>query len=82
MRNVGKWIGTAICVLLLLVDVTMARNFHPSSVVKQDIPGAVGQIGGRLPDFTLADINGNQVTLSHFYGRGPILLTFDRSLDW
>jgi cytochrome oxidase Cu insertion factor (SCO1/SenC/PrrC family) len=82
MRNIGKWVGTAICLLLLFADATMARNFHPGSVVRQDISTAVGQIGGQLPDFTLPDMNGNQVTLSHFYGKGPILLTFDRSLDW
>jgi cytochrome oxidase Cu insertion factor (SCO1/SenC/PrrC family) len=82
MRNIGKWIATAVCVLLLLVDATMARNFHPSSVVRHDIASGVGEIGGRLPDFTLPDINGNQVTLSQFYGKKPVLLTFDRSLDW
>jgi len=82
MRGLGRWVGTAICLLLLFVDATMARNFHASSMVKHDIAGAVGEIGGRLPDFSLPDINGNQVTLSHFYGKGPILLTFDRSLDW
>ena len=82
MRSIGKWIGTVACVLLLFVDATMARNFHPSSVVKHDVPTAAGEIGGQLPDFTLPDINDNPVTLSHFYGKGPILLTFDRSLDW
>ena len=82
MRNIGKWIGSAICVLLLWVDATMARNFHGSPVVKSDIKSAVGEVGGRLPDFTLPDIDGNQVTLSQFYGKGPVLLTFDRSLDW
>jgi hypothetical protein len=64
MRSIGKWIATAVCVLLLFVDATMARNFHPSSVVKRDIPAAAGEIGGPLPDFTLPDINGNPVTLS------------------
>lgn len=82
MRTIGKWIGSAMCVLLLLVDATMARNFHGSRVVKSDIKGAVGEVGGRLPDFTLLDIDGNQVTLGQFYGKGPVLLTFDRSLDW
>lgn len=82
MGNTGKWLGTGICVLLLLLDATMARNFHSSPVVKSDIKTAVGDVGQRLPDFTLPDIDGNQVTLSRFYGKGPVLLTFDRSLDW
>ncbi len=82
MRNIGKWIGSAICALLLLVDATMARSFHGSTVVKSDIKNAVGDVGGRLPDFTLPDIDGNQIKLSQFYSKGPVLLTFDRSLDW
>lgn len=82
IRNLGKWLATAVCVLLLFVDATMARNFHGGSTIRADIPAAVGQIGGRLPDFTLSDIDGKPTTLSQFYGKGPILLTFDRSVDW
>lgn len=82
MNSIWKWLGTAVCALLLFVDATMTRNFRGLRTVKSDVPSAVGQIGGQLPDFTLPDIDGKEVTLSHFYGRGPLLLTFDRSLDW
>lgn len=80
--NIGNWIGTGLCVSLLLLVAIMGHGFHGIAVVKADVPAAAGAVGGRLPDFTLPDIEGNQVTLSQFYGRGPILVTFDRSLDW
>jgi cytochrome oxidase Cu insertion factor (SCO1/SenC/PrrC family) len=82
MNSVWKWLGTAICVLLLFVDATMTRNFRGLGTVKSDVSSAAGQIGGHLPDFTLPDIDGKQVTLGQLFGRGPVLLTFDRSLDW
>jgi len=69
-------------VLLLLVIATMARHYHASDQVRNDIPTATGEVGGRLADFTLPDLNGNEVSLSQFEGQGPILLTFDRSVDW
>ena len=81
-RNIGKWVGTAICVLLLFVVATMSRNYHSSREVKADVATAVGQIGGHLPDFTLPDINGTPVSLSQFVHSSRVLLTFERSLDW
>jgi peroxiredoxin Q/BCP len=38
--------------------------------------------GGKLPDFTLTDVNGHPVTLSSFYGKQRVVVTFDRSVDW
>lgn len=80
--KLGKWLGTALCLLLLVLVATMDRNFGGVAALKADVPGAAGVVGGRLPDFTLPGIEGGQVTLSQFYGKGPILVTFDRSLDW
>ena len=82
MRNIGKWTASAICVLLLVLDI--AVGFHRSGIaeVKADIPTAIGSVGQKLPDFSLQDIDGNTVTLSQFYGKGPVLLTFERSVDW
>ena len=82
MKNLWKWIGTAGCVVLLMAVWAESAHFHGSPIVRNDIGTAVGQIGGKLPDFTLPDLAGKSVTLSQFYGKGPILLTFDRSLDW
>ncbi|MFQ5664847.1 MAG: peroxiredoxin family protein [Candidatus Binatia bacterium] len=82
MRAAGRWVATAACLALLLVVGTLDRNFHGSAEVRSDVPAAVGEIGGRLPDFTLPDITGRAVSLSQFHGRSRVLLTFERSLDW
>lgn len=81
-HNIGKWIGTLICLLLLFVVATMSRNYHGSPAVKADVPTAAGEIGDRLPDFTLPDIDGRPVALSQFVHSSRVLLTFERSLDW
>ncbi len=85
--NLGRWGATALCVVLLVIVATLDHNFHGAPAIKADVATAVGKVGGRLPDFTLPDftlpdIDGNPVTLSHFYGKGPVLLTFERSVDW
>ncbi len=80
-----RWIGTAAIVGLLLLDVVLPstslgrRGNEPA--LRADIPGAVGAVGERLPDFTLADLEGEPVRLSDFRGR-QVLLTFERSVDW
>jgi cytochrome oxidase Cu insertion factor (SCO1/SenC/PrrC family) len=81
-RTIGKWVATALCIVLLFFVATMSRHFRGGTDVKADVPGAVGEVGGHLPDFTLPDIDGNPVTLSQVNRKGPVLLTFDRSLDW
>jgi cytochrome oxidase Cu insertion factor (SCO1/SenC/PrrC family) len=81
-RNIGKWLGTIVCMVLLFVVATMSHNYHGSPVVKADVTTAVGEVGGRLPDFTLPDIDGEPVSLSQFAHSSRVLLTFERSLDW
>jgi len=82
MARIGNWIWTGVCVLLLVVVATLSRNYHPTPDIRNDVPTAIGAIGGQLPDFTLPDLAGHPVSLSQFIGKGPVLLTFDRSLDW
>jgi hypothetical protein len=81
-RRWGNWIWTAVCVALLIAVASMAANYHPSGEVRNDIPTAIGKIGERLPDFTLPTLGGDPVSLSQFAGKGPVVLTFDRSVDW
>jgi cytochrome oxidase Cu insertion factor (SCO1/SenC/PrrC family) len=46
-----------------------------------DARGVVGTVGKRMPDFTLPDLDGQEVRLSDFRGK-RVILTFERSLDW
>ena len=81
-ENLGGWIGTAVCVFLLVLVVTMDRRYRGAPEVKAEIASALGRVGERLPDFTLPDIDGRPVSLSQFYHTGRVILTFERSLDW
>jgi peroxiredoxin len=40
-----------------------------------------GRVGEPMPDFALADLDGEIVRLSDLRGH-RVLLTFERSLDW
>ncbi|MGH7949807.1 MAG: hypothetical protein ACREQF_11315 [Candidatus Binataceae bacterium] len=81
-RRWSNWIWTTVCVGLLIVVATMTRNYRPSPEIRNDIPTAIGRVGERLPDFTLPTLSGIPVSLSQFVGKGPVILTFDRSVDW
>jgi len=47
-----------------------------TSQFSQDQPAGPLQIGGRMPDFTLADLNGGQVKLSDYAGRMVLINTW------
>lgn len=81
-RYIGRVLGTFVCIALLYGVATLDRNFHGSPAVEAKVPSAIGEIGGRLPDFILPDIDGTPVSLSEFAHGGRVLLTFERSLDW
>ncbi len=82
MRRLRTWLGTLTCITLLLVVATMDRRFHGAPQVRADVSTAIGQPGEKLLDFTLPDVDGNPVTLSSFFGKSRVVLTFERSLDW
>ncbi len=80
-----RWIATAGIALLILLDVALPTTSlgrrGSEAKLRADVPGAVGAVGERLPDFTLVDLEGEPVRLSDFRGR-QVLLTFGRSVDW
>jgi len=62
----------------VLAAIVLRPGSHGTSSSNQVIaPGAPTRatIGSKAPDFTLPDLNGTQVRLSHFRGR-PVVLTF------
>ena len=80
-----RWLATlAIAALLLLTALLPSTSIGRRGVeaeLRADIPHAVGAVGERLPDFTLPDLEGTPVRLADFRGH-PVLLTFERSVDW
>ncbi len=81
----GRILASVVIALLLVLD--LALPYTPlgrrgtEARVRHDIPGAIGEIGQRLPPFTLLDLEGAPVRLSDFRGR-RVVLTFERSIDW
>lgn len=80
-----RWLATAGIGLLLVLDFAMPATSigrrGTEAALRSDIPGAAGVVGEFLPDFTLPDLDGVPVSLSDLRGH-PVLLTFERSVDW
>ena len=80
-----RWLATAAIAALLLLDLMLPSldigRRGSEAAVRSDVPHAVGRVGERLPDFTLPDLDDTPVRLSDLRGR-PVLVTFERSVDW
>jgi cytochrome oxidase Cu insertion factor (SCO1/SenC/PrrC family) len=80
-----RWLATlaigALLVLAVWLPETGLGRRGSEALLRSEVPGAVGEVGERLPDFTLPDLDGNPVTLSDLRGH-RVLLTFERSVDW
>jgi cytochrome oxidase Cu insertion factor (SCO1/SenC/PrrC family) len=80
-----RWLATAAIAGLLLLDwllpSTDIGRRGTEAQLRADVPHAVGRVGERLPDFTLPDLDGQPVRLADLRGH-PVLITFERSVDW
>lgn len=80
-----RWLATGLIVLLLLltafVQQTSLGRRGSETLVRADVDGAVGALGERLPDLALEDLDGEPVGLADVRGH-PLLVTFERSVDW
>ena len=80
-----RWLATLAILALLVLDFvlpgTSIGRRGAEAAVRSDVPGAVGAIGERLPDFTLPDLDGVPVRLADLRGH-RVILTFERSVDW
>jgi cytochrome oxidase Cu insertion factor (SCO1/SenC/PrrC family) len=80
-----RWLATAAIAGLLLLNLALPSTSlgrrGNEAALRAEVPGAVGAVGERLPDFTLSDLEGRPVRLADFRGR-RVLLTFERSVDW
>ena len=80
-----RWLATGLIVLLLLltafVPQTDIGRRGTEAKVRADVDGAVGALGERLPAFELVGIDGAPIAVADFRGH-PLLITFERSVDW
>ncbi len=80
-----RWLATAAIGALLLLDLALPSTSlgrrGTEALLRADVPGAIGRVGETLPDFTLPDLDGTPVRLADFRGH-PVLVTFERSVDW
>ena len=80
-----RWLATLGILAILALDVwipsTSLGRRGTETLVRADVPGAVGTIGQPLPELALRDLEGQPLRLTDLRGH-PVLLTFERSVDW
>ena len=80
-----RWLATAAIGLLLALDLALPSTDigrrGTDATARRDVPSALGQLGARLPELRLQDLDGRPIRLADFRGH-RLLLTFERSVDW
>jgi cytochrome oxidase Cu insertion factor (SCO1/SenC/PrrC family) len=80
-----RWIATiailGLMVLTVLLPHTSIGRRGNEATLRAHVGDRAGRVGEPMPDFALADLDGEIVRLSDLRGH-RVLLTFERSLDW
>jgi len=80
-----RWLATAAIGLLLVLDVVLPSTplgrRGREAAARADVPAAVTRVGDTLPDLAFTDLDGRTLQLHALRGH-PVLLTFERSVDW
>ena len=80
-----RWLATAVIAALLALDVglpyTALGRRGPEARVREDVAPTGVRIGAPAPDLTLRTLDGQPLSLADFRGH-PLLVTFERSVDW
>ncbi len=80
-----RWLATSALVGLFVLNLWL-----PSSplgrrgnerTVRAHVPAAAAWLGQALPDLAFEDLNGRVVRTADLFGH-PLLLVFERSVDW
>jgi len=80
-----RWAATLAIVALMgltlfLPQTSLGRRGNEATV-RSHVGDRAGRIGESMPDFALADLDGDIVRLSDLRGH-RVLITFERSVDW
>ena len=80
-----RWLATLVLVLLLaltlfLPSTPLGRRGN-EAVARTEVESAFTSVGRRLPELDLRRLDGGPLALADFRGK-PLLLTFERSVDW
>jgi cytochrome oxidase Cu insertion factor (SCO1/SenC/PrrC family) len=80
-----RMLATLVIVLLFALDVLLPRipiaRRGNERVVREHVPELAARVGEKLPDLAFEDLDGRPVHLSDLRGH-PLLLVFERSVDW
>lgn len=80
-----RWLATAVIVALLALDVwiphTPLGRRGPEAQLRADVAGVAVHLGAPSPDLALRTLDGHPLSLASFRGH-PLLVTFERSVDW
>jgi cytochrome oxidase Cu insertion factor (SCO1/SenC/PrrC family) len=68
-------IRTALVQVIVIMLIAASASSSSRLNSQRNVPVAVGEVA---PDFTLADQNGNKLTLSDSRGKSPVVLVFYR----
>jgi len=80
-----RWLATAAIAALLVLDVVLPHTSlgrrGPEALQRADVAGVTVQVGAPAPDVSLRTLEGAPLSLARFRGH-PLLVTFERSVDW
>jgi hypothetical protein len=80
-----RWLATVLLASLLVLDVLLPRipiaQRGNERTVREHVPALAGWIGHPLPALSFEDLDGAVVSTADLRGH-PLLLVFERSVDW
>ena len=80
-----RWLATLLIVSLFALNLwlpssSLGRRGNERSV-RAEVPALAARVGQKLPDLAFEDLDGRVVRTADLLGH-PLLLVFERSVDW
>lgn len=80
-----RWLATLVLVALFALNLWLPNSplgrRGSEAVVRAHVPALASQVGQALPDLVFEDLDGRVVRTADLLGH-PLLLVFERSVDW